>query len=281
MVKIIQVWILPLIISTLLFVVVRPALAQIAEQQSSLSDYLTSSDVIVGEETIDGYRQVYYEYQGQKTFITGGGLNNHDPVTAGKYIAYLKNIEGAAQIFLYNILSGTTIQLTNTGVANSPRVSKEGNVVWEGWVDENQKWQIFSFDGTSVRQITTGDLSINPSIEGDKVVYARRDLAGLWRGSIYSLFAKEEKDITLGNKTQFTKLKNGKIVFTLPGEAEEEFPLLAEDLFLLDLAPLATSDAPSTVSEADILQELSAGAVAGEATESGELQPATESSELN
>src|SRR3989344_3729065 len=143
MVKIIKVWILPIIISTLLFVVVRPALAQIAEQQSSLSDYLTSSDVIVGEETIDGYRQVYYEYQGQKTFITGGGLNNHDPVTAGKYIAYLKNIEGAAQIFLYNILSGTTIQLTNTGVQILPEFRKKAMLFGKGGLTKTKNGRYF------------------------------------------------------------------------------------------------------------------------------------------
>lgn len=271
--KLIRSWLLPLLVAIGLFFVTRPAFAQIVEPKDiSLSEYLLTGNIAVGEETVDGYRQVYYQYQGNNNYITGGGSNSHSPVSNGQYIVYLKDINGAPQVFFYNILTNSEIKLSSTESNNAPYVSKEGNVVWEGWVDEVKKWQVFLFDGKSVTQLTNGDLAINPYIEGDMVVYARRDIAGEWKSTLYSMRSKSEKDITVGNKTQYTKLRGGRIVFELPGKTGEEFTLTAQDLFTLDLAPLSSTesanlvqDTPSTVTVDDVLQELEAVPVATEA----------------
>jgi len=257
-------WLLPILIAAGLFFITKPFVMRLAEAQNAdLSDYLNINNIDIGEETVDGNRQVYYLYQGEKHFITNGGQNSHSPVTNGEYVVYLKDINGAPQVYLFDVLTNNEIKLSSSESNNSPYVSKEGNVVWEGWVNENNKWQVFLFDGKSVKEITNGDLSINPYIEGDMITYARRDITGEWKSSIYSMKTQKEKDIAVGNKTQYTKLKDGKIIFALPGVSEEEFNLTAEDLFTLDLAPLTSTesgnlqkDLPLTVSVDEIFQEL-------------------------
>lgn len=268
--KLLLSWLIPLLIASGLFLVTRPVLAQIVEaQEMGLSEYLATASVPVGEETLDGFRRVYYVYNGQKNYISPTGSNCFNPVSTGKYVVYLKYINGTPQVFLYDILTNFEIKLSYTESNNAPYVSREGNVVWEGWIPSTSSgqvdglWQIYLFDGKSVTQLTSGDLAIGPFIEGDFVSFARRDITGGWKSSLYSMKTKSEKDITVGNKTQYTKLRGGKITFELPGKGSEEFTLTAEDLFTLDLAPLSSTesanliqDNPSIVTVEEILQEL-------------------------
>lgn len=245
-------WLVAFFISVGLFIAVRPTLAQLAEKQMNLSSYLQLSNVEVGSEVIDGYNQVYYIFDDDKKFITEGAVNSTLAVSSGEFIAFRKSLTGGDQIFLYSLLVEQTIQLTNSGNNTNPKVSKNGTVVWEGWTQNG--WQIFVFDRTKIIQLTSGDLSINPDIEGDYVIYARRDIAGTYRSVVYSIARGEAKEVTTGIKSKRPELANGKII--LRGEREEEFPLTTEDLFVLDLAPLTTRDTPSTIDEQDILQEL-------------------------
>ena len=276
--NIFKTWILPILISAGLFAGVRPILAQQLQGGITLSDYLKSNNVEVGSEEKNGYRQIYYIWNDNKVFITDTNYTNSDPVTDKENIVWIAQMDSGWRVFMYNILSGTTVQLTQTGINVNPRIS--GNsVVWEA---QNEKgvWQVDLFDGKSVKQITQGDMSLNPDIEGGYIAYGRKDAVG-WRGSLYSIKEGKEVDISTGENAKEPKLKNGKIYLLADSGGKEEFALTAEDFFVLDLLPLAASDLPPTVSEVDILQELSDGAVAGEATESGDLQSATESGYLN
>lgn len=266
--KVVKLWLLPLIISAGLFVVIRPALAQLSpEQQQTLSDYVKDHNVEVGTELKDGFRQIYYVYNGEKVFITTTNYTSANPITEREYVAWQSQIDSGWRIFLYHIPSGTTTQLTDFGINVNPRIS--GNkVVWEG--QDNGVWQVYLFDGIRVSQITSGDMSLNPEIEGDFIVYGRKDLAG-WRASIYSLIEKKEKDIITGELAQDPKLNNGKILIRNISGKVEEFNLNPQDLFTLDLAPLTVDvpDVPETVTIEEILEELEAEPVA---TESGALE---------
>lgn len=258
------IWLAPLLISVGLFFIARPTLAQlIPEQQQTLADYLKTNDLEVGYENKDGHTQVYHVYNNQKFFISNEGLNSYMPSSKGEYVVYVSDIEGAGQIFLNNIVAGTNIQLTYSGTNLDPKVSKNGWVVWEGWVSEKERWQVFLFDGKSVSQLTAGDLSMNPDIEGDFVVYGRRDISGGWRAVVYSKRQDKRIDVVTGEDAREPKLKNGKIILT----RGDKFQLTVEDLFTLNLAPLVIEQ-PQTVSEQDILNELEAMPVA---TESGTL----------
>jgi len=268
-------WLIPLFIAIFLFIAVRPTLAQLAQQETDFADYLLSNNVEVESEVVNGYHQVYYIFQDNKTFITNGSFNSTLPDTEGEYIVYRKSMNGVDQIFLYNLVNQLTIQLTASGNNTNPRIS-QGKVVWEGWT--NDGWQVFFFDGKSVRQLTTGDLSMNPEIEGDNIIYGRKDVTETWRAVVYSISRNETQDITTGIAAKHPALENGKIILgRVGGKGGEEFPLTVDDLFLLDLVPLTVEDeiVPETVTEEEIIEELEAtpsAEIIDTATPSGEIQ---------
>jgi hypothetical protein len=253
--KFIQLWGIPIFVAIALFLVIRPTLAQFVESgETTLFSFLQSNSVVVGNESVEGYNQVYYVFQNQKKFITEGGVNSTLPHTVGEYIVYRKSEVGGDQIYLYNLLTEQTTRLTYSGNNTNPRVSKEGKVVWEGWTDD--AWQIFFFDGIKIIQLTSGDMSINPEVENDYVIYTRRDIAGTYRSVVYSISRAEAKEITTGLNSKKPVISKGKII--LKGEKEEEFPLTAEDFFVLGLTPLTTEESLLTVSQQDIRDELNA-----------------------
>jgi hypothetical protein len=245
--KILKNWVLPLIIAVALFFLIRPVLAQTLE---------VPTNVKVGTESVDGYTQVYFEKDGQKQFITSGNINSRMPYAKGVYISYVSDFNGAGQIFLYDIASGSKIQLTLLGVNLNPKVDEKGRVVWEGW--DGKTWQIFLFDGKSTRQLTTGDTSLNPSFYQEYVAYGRRDITGTWRTVVYSVQEDKSIDVTTGENTRIPEIRDGYIYFGTAA-TEEKFPLSVSDLFLLNLVPLtATSSGEPSTPSADVIEELSA-----------------------
>ena len=263
--KLIKTWIVPLIVSIVLFITARPILAQQFQWEITLVDYLKSNNVGIGSEEKNGYRQIYYTYNENKVFITDTNYTNSQPVTEKEYIAWQAQIDNGWRIFLYHIPTNITTELTQSGNNVNPQVSG-GKVAWERQVDG--VWQIFLFDGTKIYQLTQGDMSLNPDIEGNVIVYGRKDLSG-WRASAYSLIEKKEVDITTGETVKFPKLIDGQIYLAKEKGGVERFPLTADDLFILDLASLAPTNqnSPETVTLEDILQEL-------EATPSASLEEA-------
>ena len=278
--KLIKPWLVPMIASLALFVVVRPTFAQIAERQANLVQYLSANDVEVDSEVVNGYHQVYYVFEGEKTYITEGNLNATSPASAGEYVVYRRNTgAGGDNTFLYHIPTAITIQLSGSSNNANPKVSG-GKVVWEGWVIPSEGepgWQVFFFDGKSVKQLTSGDLSMHPDIDGDFISYGRRDVLS-WRSVVYSISKKEAKEVAIGISSKRPKVRNGRIILAGTG-VEEVFPLTVDDLFLLDLGPLSTSPTPSpsptpeTVIEEEIAEEL-------EATPSAAIEEADESAIL-
>ena len=271
--KIFKAWILPAIIAGLLFFAVRPTLAQLTQQQADLALFLTTDNVDVGSEVVDGFSRIYYVFDGNKNYVSQEGLNSIQPHSVGEYIVYVTDIRGEGQIFLHHILSSQTTQLTFSSTNLDPKVSLDGWVVWEGWVHEEDGWQVFLFDGASTRQLTSGQLSMNPDIEGEVVVYARRDVSGVWRAVVYSKKEDKHVDVTTGESAREPKLVEGKIFLA---QGKEEFALTAEDLLLLDLVPLSSGEEPTTVTQWDILDELTVPY----ATESSSTKEATDSGNL-
>jgi len=276
--------IIPLFVSVLIFIIGRPVLAQTLTQEQALQQALVNGDVIVGSEIgNNGFRQVYYIFNGSKEFVTDNNYTSADPNIEGEYITWMSQISGVWQIFLYHIPTDNTVQITLTGNNVNPKIS-EGRVVWEGWIDGG--WQVFFFDGTKVTQLTSGDLSMNPEIEGDNIIYGRKDVTETWRAVVYSISRDEVQDVTTGLSAKHPALENGKIILGRVGDkGGEEFPLTVDDLFLLDLAPLTVEDEvapsptpepqPETVTEEEIIEELeatSSAEIIDTATPSGEIQ---------
>ncbi len=273
--------IIPLFVSILIFIFGGPVLAQTLTQEFSLQQALVNGDVIVGSEIgNNGFRQVYYIFDGSKRFVTDSNYTNADPVIEGEYITWMSQIDGVWQVFLYHIPTDSTVQISLAGNNVNPRIS-EGRVVWEGWVNDpstGSGWQVFFFDGKSAKQLTSGDISKNPEIEGDNIIYGRKDVTETWRAVVYSISRNETQDITTGIAAKHPALENGKIILgRAGGKGGEEFPLTVDDLFLLDLVPLTVEDeiVPETVTEEEIIEELEAtpsAEIIDTATPSGEIQ---------
>ncbi|KKQ75198.1 MAG: Cell surface protein [Microgenomates group bacterium GW2011_GWF1_38_5] len=268
--NIVKSWLIPIIVSISLFLGLRPVFAQIVTPESESNDTL-----LVGSEVEkNAVMQVYYVSNGEKHFITGSAYANESPDFAGDYITWMgQAVNGNWQVFLYDLSSGTTTQITSSGNNQNPKVSDRGEVVWEGWVFDS--WQIFNFDGMKITQLTSGDTSVNPGIEGDYIIYARKDITGTWRSAVYSVSKNRAVDVTTGIASKYPKVRNGKIILGGQG-SEKEFGLNADDLFILDLIPLTTTESagtkedqatesaevdneiPETVTEDDIFEELNA-----------------------
>ena len=259
-------WIVPAVFAGMLFVIVRPAVAQFSGGE--LVEYLKTNNVEVGSgPNENSYRQIYYIYDGQKKIITNSNYTNANPVTEGEYIIWGAQIDNGWRIMTYHIPTGQTVELTPRGINTNHQIVN-GNIIWEGQ-DDNGNWQIFLFNGVSVKQLTFDEVSLNSDIERDYIVFSTKDVTGTWRGRTYSISQDKFQDVAVGEEMQKIGLKDGRIFL-----GEEEFPLTVEDLFLLDFAPLAGQEAtPSAVTEEDILEEINASpsAQVQEASSSGEL----------
>lgn len=251
--RIVKSWGLPLIIASALFLIVKPVLAQVAG---------TPSGVTVGKVSdTEGFSQIYYESDGGREIITNGRFTSASPVTQNGLIVWVSQINGLWQVFSYAVSAKSTTQLTFTGNNVNPGVDEKGRIVWEGW--DGATWQVFFFDGKSVRQLTTGDTTLNPDLSGDYISYGRRGANGTWRAVIYSIKDDKSIDVTLGENAGNPKIKNGDIYLGMGSENEEKFPLSVSDLFLLNLTPLTATDSASLTASSSgnpILDELSATA---------------------
>lgn len=289
--KLIKLWLIPLTIALVLFSIVRPVFAQVVQGNIGLSEYLLTNSLKVGTDSIEGYTQVYYEYNGSRKYITLGNISKRMPVSNGEYIAFVSDIDGMGQVFLYNVLTESIVQLTFSGMNLNPKIDSKGRVVWEGWTSGDTTWQIYFFDGKSIEKLTNGDLSLNPEISGEFIVYGRRNVSGTWTATLYSISDKKTIDISVGENARNPKIKDGKIYLTSETGTEEQFPLTAPDLLLLDFSSLsatasATSSAtpapqptPETVTVEQIAEELKATtsaspteSAAPESSSSGQLE---------
>lgn len=252
-------WLIPVVIAGLLFIVVRPIFAQALEVPVQ-----PLGEIEVDSEVVGGYHQVFYLADGEKIFITEGNLNATSPVINGEYIAYRKNTgAGVDGIFLHHIPGATTIQLSVSGNNANPVIDESGRVVWEGRTDG--AWQVFLFDGVSVRQLSNGFMAVNPDIEGDNIVYAGRDAAGTWQSVGYSILRNKLVQISTGVTSKHPKLVDGEVYLGSVGDVlGEQFPLNVDDLFLLGFdepppqaAGVATESA-KTVTVEEMIEELTA-----------------------
>jgi hypothetical protein len=206
--KVIRGWVVPVIMAVLVLIGVRPILDKMA--QAAPPPLVTG----VGVDVVDGYQQVYYVSHKKKTYITSGPLNHTAPSLSGDWVAYNEIVNGAGQVFLYHIPTDTTTQLTHT--STNQNIHTDGNkAVWERWIGD--RWQVFFFDGISVRQLTTGDVSVRPDIEGDSIVYAKQSLLGLWTAYQYTISLGITLPVGVGDDAAWPRLENGQVVLGFIG----------------------------------------------------------------
>lgn len=169
------------------FFISQPYLFKLAFGKESESIYFLIEDAPVKTQVnSDGYTQVFYSFGDKDFLISSGNYTNTNPSSDGEYVVWMAQIDGYWQIFLHNVVTEKTMQLTQSGNNVNPDVS-DGKVVWESQIDGI--WQIMLFDGIRIRQITVGDLpSQSARIEGDYISYLRMNaLGGDWQTYVYKL----------------------------------------------------------------------------------------------
>ncbi len=205
-------WLVPAAIAVLVFAVVRPTLAQIAEREAELTRQLAGQNVTAGEEIVGGWRQVYYEIDGKKTLVTNGEQNSYDPVIDGEYMVWVTSINGAGQIFLYHIPTEETIQLTHGSTNLNPSLY-DNKAAWERWV--NDRWQVFFFDGVRTFQLTQTDLAVEPHVTAEGVLFARKDDGGAWRAERYMFVSNTIELVEKGLAGKLAVLRGSRVATVL------------------------------------------------------------------
>lgn len=193
-------WVLPVAIALALVFGVHVSLADPKPTLEELTEYLQTDSLSVGAQPVAGFSQIYYTYNGNAVYVTeDDGHNRHSPVASDEFVAWVETIDGAGQIFLHNVLTETTTQITNEGTNLSPAIYLD-QIVWQKWVDES--WQIYYYDGLAVRRLSNSDGSaIRAKIEEGRAVYAEQlAQSGQWRVVLHDLQAGEAEVIETGNE---------------------------------------------------------------------------------
>ena len=180
-------WLLPALLSlALLFGFHSFAKADSPPNDDELASYLQNNQLDVGADSVNGFQQVYYIWQGSKVFMTEAAYNHTNPVASGEYVAWEGLINGAGQIFVYDVLTHALTQVTSAGTNQNPSIY--GNLVmWENW--ENDHWSIYYYDGIGVYQVTTSQYSaVRPKSDGQQIIFANQEPDG-WHAWSYDVFS--------------------------------------------------------------------------------------------
>lgn len=276
--QILRSWLIPLVVGAGIFAISRPILADFLEQEEQLRQQLATQAVEVGSETVHGYQHVYYAHEGKKRFVTDDSRNSFSPVASGEYLAWVTSINGAGQIFLHDIPTEATVQLTHSSTNLNPSIHGN-NVAWERWMVD--RWQVFFFDGVRTVQLTEGDLAVEPHVTGEGVLFARKSESGEWRAERYLFASKTIELVETGLAGKLTVLRGGQAAevpaaspspsLESPSPAPEDIPTeeptpteeppVSEEPTpseepSLEASPTPLPSEPPTVSEEDIRQEL-------------------------
>lgn len=184
-----------MIIGFLIFVISGPFVLKEVEGRFEPVE-MDYDRVTVGEEVNqNNFRQIYYEYEGEKNLLTTENTTHSAVSQSGENITWMSQIGANWQIFLHHIPSSKTIQLTNSGNNVNPKISGD-HVVWEGQVQGI--WQAFIFDGKKIYQITTSATPIqNVDIEHEHIVYSKkREEAKGWDIFYHNYESKNTEKLT-------------------------------------------------------------------------------------
>ena len=194
--RLVTAWALPLLLSLgVLFGVHSFATADTAPTTDELKSYLQTNQLEVGTDTVDGYQQIYYMWKGSRVFMTAANYSHIKPVASGEYVAWEGQLNGAGQIFLYDVVTQTLTQVTSAGTNQNPSIYNN-MVMWESW--DTDHWVVYCYDGIGVYQLTSSGYSaVRPKSDGKQIVFAELQPDG-WEAWSY--------DLTSG---QYTLLKTG------------------------------------------------------------------------
>ncbi len=196
-------WSLPVLLSVLLLFGLHSSVkADPAPSVTELQKYLQNNELKPYGQVAADYPQIFYLFNQQQVQLTTANYPHLHPVSSGQYVSWLGVINGQAQVYLYDVLTDNLLQLSLLA-PNEGIYMYQNKVVWQSW--DGQHWQVFYYDGTQVRQITSSDAvsSFRPALNTDQIIYTEQINTNDWRAQSY--------DISTGN---VTTIRQGDIAST-------------------------------------------------------------------
>jgi Tol biopolymer transport system component len=168
-----------------------------APTSDQLAQYLQDHELNVSSVQSTEYNQIAYTFNNQVVMLTGDSYNHVAPASDGPHVVWEGIINGAGQIFFYDVITGSLTQLTSTGSNIAPAVNS-GHAVWQTW--DGHRWQVAYYDGFGVSQITSGNhSSIRPSLRGQQIIYAEQLDNDSWQAMAYDVASGTSSVIASGD----------------------------------------------------------------------------------
>lgn len=114
---------------------------------------------------------VYRDVMGAQTLISENADPNSAPQINGQWIIWtVGNEDNQRDIWLYDLLTASEMQLSTHGLANTASMLSEDGIVWEAY--DGDDTDIFYYDGEMIQQITANDEDdFSPYLDGDAIVW--------------------------------------------------------------------------------------------------------------
>jgi hypothetical protein len=184
--RVLRGWSVPVLLTLALLVGVHARVkADPAPSTSELSVYLQTHQLDAYSQPQDQYQQVFYNFGDQHIQLSNTNYDHVSVVFSGQYVAWTGLLDDGSQIFLYDVLNNTLLQLTSAGTNQSPFLYN-GTVTWQHW--DGDSWQVFYYNGTTVQQITTAATSsVRATTNGQQILYAQILAPNSWQAITYDI----------------------------------------------------------------------------------------------
>ncbi|GEM_PF-3344572 len=198
-------------VSFLLFLTTVSVYAQSFDEQVDWLNALKENKVEFKSVSNGKLQEVVASWDGKNRSLISNNRNNSQQDNSGEYLVWVSNINGYNQVFRRHLPTDTDLQLTFASNNVSPVVDEYGNVAWERWIDDS--WQIFLFDGVSIRRISKGIVGVRPRISGGVLFYAEKKNDVTWQLTGYSLQSDQSSELQIGSSSKDIKLEEDRVVF--------------------------------------------------------------------
>jgi hypothetical protein len=169
------------------------------------------------------FSHVTYRLAGLNHQVTETKYTTADLSVRDDWLTWMEQQGNHWQILVHHIPTGQTMQLTRVGNNVNPKMSEE-TIAWERF--DGLSWQLFAWNGVSIRQITQAPRSSTlAGVSGQSIVYTQRlgDGAGL---TIFTHNIPDESTTPLAPASADGKIKivDNEIIWTarIAGQLEEQ-----------------------------------------------------------
>ncbi len=168
-------------------------------RQSRFTQLIKNDGLYVSTDVVDGYEQVYYDYENVRVYVTDSKVNHSQPAKSKNYIVWVENNGLNSQLVLYDLLTKSTQTIARSGNNLRPNIY-DNRIVWEKWYGSTP--MIYYFDGIHTQRIKTpSGTAVRPVLNKDQIAYAVQDENGAWKSVVQDVLSGEVKVVAEGDES--------------------------------------------------------------------------------